>query len=190
MKEINRYKAKELIAETTLNESNCVLVDLKVDFPYNDYIEEIRGFISSGKISELSEQNTFRIEKEEWFDIEFALEFRPIYQLYLIDSFQHVTNQYLEKKLLELKVEFKVIGENEPTGKCPCCEYFSIDFGEDGAWDICTVCFWENGGNGPNHMTLENAQKNFKKYGAMDESSIQFIDPEGKIKYKKEHNTV
>lgn len=188
MEEIDRDKAKELIAERILNESNCDLDELKIDFPYYDYIDEINSFISSCKISELSEENLIRIETEEWFDIEFALEFRPIYQLYLIDSLLHVTNQYLEKRLLEFKIESKVIGAKEPTGKCPCCEYYSIHFGEDGAWDICPVCFWENGGSGPNHMTLKEAQQNFNDIGAMSESALKFIDPKGKLKYKKEHN--
>ncbi|AWH74796.1 hypothetical protein DCS32_11700 [Dokdonia sp. Dokd-P16] len=188
MEEIYRDKAKELIAETILNESNCDLEELKIDFPYYDYTEEISSLISSGKISRLSEQNLIGIETEEWFDIEFTLEFRPIYRLYLIDSLLHVTNQYLEMRLFEFKIEYKVIGAKELTGKCPCCEFYSIDFGEDGAWDICPVCFWENGGSGPNHMTLKEAQQNFNEIGAMSESALKFIDPKGKLKYKKEHS--
>ena len=190
MKEIDRDNAKELIAEAILSESNCDLRELKIDFPYYDYTEGIGSFISNGKILGLSEQNLIRIEAEEWFDIEFSLAFRPIYRIYFIDSLLHVTNQYLEKRLLEFKIEFKVIGTKELTGKCPCCKYYSIDFGEDGAWNICPVCFWENGGSGPNHMTLEDAQRNFNAIGAMSKSALRFIDPNGKLKYKKEHNTV
>mgnify|MGYP000229644637 CR=1 FL=1 len=190
MKEISRYRAKELIADATLDESNCDLLDLKVDFPYYDYADKICDFVSDGKISQLSEQNYIRIAKGQWFEIEFAIEFRPIYRLYIIDSLQYVTNLYLQKKLIELKVELSVTGDNEQAGKCPCCQYYSIDFGEDGAWDICPVCFWENGGNDPNHMTLEEAQQNFIKIGAKNESALKLIDPEGKSKYKTEHNNV
>ncbi len=71
-------------------------------------------------------------------------------------------------------------------GQCPCCEYYSIGFGEEGLWDICPVCFWENGGDGgPNHMTLEEAKKNFKQFGAIDKKCLDFIDPESKNKYKR-----
>ncbi len=75
--------------------------------------------------------------------------------------------------------------ENKKMGKCPCCEYYSIGFGEEGLWDICPVCFWENGGDGPNHMTLEEARKNFNQIGAIDKKALEFINPESKNKYKR-----
>lgn len=184
-KEINRNEAKELIAETILSESNCNLSKLKVNFPYYDYSEEINEYIANGKLKGLTEQNFIKIKEEEFFEIEFDLIFRPIYKLYFIDSFHHVVNEYLEKKLQEFGIEIKVVGQIESTGQCPCCLYYSNDFGEDGNWDICPVCFWEDGGNAPNHMMLEDAQQNFEKYGAMDEGTLDFIDTEGKIKYKK-----
>ncbi len=189
MKKFNRDKAKEIIAEMMLNESNCNLEELKDDFPYYDYIEEINSLLEEGKILGLSKQNHIRIQKNEWLDIEFSLAFKPVYQLYFIDSFLHVTNQYLEKRLLELKIESSVIGIKEPTGKCPCCEYYSIDYGEDGDYDVCPVCFWENGGNGPNHMTLEEAQHNFNTFGAKSKTALEFTDKEGKLKYKKASKT-
>ncbi len=100
-----------------------------------------------------------------------------------------MTNEYIQSRLKDLGFKLKVIGEDEQTGQCPCCFHYSIDFGEDGFCDICPVCFWENGGNEPNHMSLEEAQKNFKNFGAMSKSYLQFIDPEGGKKYKKEHYT-
>ncbi len=184
-KEINRSKAKELIAETILNESNCNLTELKNNFPYYDYIDEINKHIINGDFKELTKQNLSRIKKEELFEIEFDLIFRPIYKLYFIDSFNHVINEYLQMKLQEFGIEMQVIGEVEPTGQCPCCLYYSNEYGEDGAWDICMVCFWEDGGDAPNHMTLQEAQQNFKRYGAISKAALEFIDVEGKLKYKK-----
>ncbi|WP_052444404.1 CPCC family cysteine-rich protein [Flammeovirga sp. OC4] len=58
--------------------------------------------------------------------------------------------------------KYSVVGENEGKGLCPCCRYYSIGFGEEGFYDICPVCFWENGGDDPNHITLEEAQKKLK----------------------------
>ncbi len=75
--------------------------------------------------------------------------------------------------------------KNKIKGKCPCCKYYSIGFGDRGLWDICPVCFWENGGDGPNHMTLEQAQKNFKEIGAISERGLKFVNPKSKKLYKR-----
>jgi hypothetical protein len=98
-----------------------------------------------------------------------------------------VSNLYLQAQLEIIKSDFTtvVVGEEERAGLCPCCDYYSIGFGEDGLWDICSVCFWENGGDGPNHMLLEDAKVNFVKFGAIDESSLKFVDKEGNLKYKR-----
>ncbi len=190
MKEIHRIKAKELIAETILKKTNCEIPELKVDFPYVDYSEEIQTFLSEGKLANLSEKNIKRIKQENWFDLEFDLVFWPIYKSYLVDTFVYTTNKYLENKLQKLKLNYTVTGEPEPAGKCPCCGYFSIGYGEDGAWEICPVCFWENGGDGPNQMSLIEAQQNFIKFGAMSESALDCVDPEKKIKYRKDNHFI
>lgn len=106
---------------------------------------------------------------------------------YIKLNLKFTTNLYLQAQLNVINHNFKynVIGEEEIAGLCPCCEYYSIDYGEDGLWDICPVCFWENGGDGPNHMTLEKAKSNFKKFGAINETSLKHINKDAKIKYKK-----
>lgn len=106
---------------------------------------------------------------------------------YKINKFRFASNSYLQTKLKSINPDFdeKVTGELEQAGMCPCCEYFSIGYGEDGFYDICPVCFWENGGNGPNHMTLEDARINFEKFGAMNEASLSFVNKEGKNMYNK-----
>ncbi len=184
-KKINREKAKILFAETILKKSNCDLPELKIDFPYYDYAEEINTYLNEGKLTGLSRKALDQIQQEDLFNLEFEEAFQPIYRDYLIFTFQFSTNKYLEKKLVEIGIKASVIGKIEPAGLCPCCKYYSIDFGEDGAWDICPVCFWENGGDGPNRMTLEEAQNNFEKYGVMSQSHLTSIDPEGKIKFRK-----
>lgn len=106
---------------------------------------------------------------------------------YKVSGLKSVRNLYLQSKLKSIKPDFdeEVTGEEEKAGLCPCCEYYAIGYEEDGLWDICPVCFWENGGDGPNHMRLEDAKLNFLKFGAMNEGALKFIDKEAKEKYKK-----
>ncbi len=61
-----------------------------------------------------------------------------------------------------------------PLLQCACCDHFSLD---DGDWEICPVCFWEDDGlgfddpdeeSGPNHITLRQARANFSAFGACD----------------------
>ncbi len=183
-KEINRLQAKELIAEKILSESKCNLDKLKINFPYYDYVDEINEYVTNGHLIGLTQKNKDRIQNNDFYTIEFDYLFQPIYKIYFIDSFERVTNKYLESKLEEFGIELNVIGEVEPTAQCPCCFHYSNC--EELNWEICSVCFWEDGGNSPNHMTLKEAQQNFEKYGAMDIGSLNFVDQEGKMKYRKE----
>lgn len=184
-KEIDRQQAKVLIVETMLRHTAGDLPELKVDFPYYDYIEEIVQYLSKNELVGLSNSQLVLIEKAQWFDLSFDWAFRPIYKEYLMDALQYVTNEYLEKRLLEVAIKRRVSGAMEPAGQCPCCLYYSIDFGEDAYCAICPVCFWENAGSGPNHMSLEEAQKNFEEIGAIRASALQFVDQQGPYKYRK-----
>jgi hypothetical protein len=60
--------------------------------------------------------------------------------------------------------------------KCPCCRHFTIL--EQGSFEICSVCGWEDDGQGDNtadevwggpngDYSLSEARENFKKYGTM-----------------------
>lgn len=58
--------------------------------------------------------------------------------------------------------------------QCACCDHFSLD---EGDWEICPVCFWEDDGlgmsepdeeSGPNHITLRQARANFAAFGACE----------------------
>lgn len=92
-------------------------------------------------------------------------------------------NSFIEERLGEFGLSCKVSGDVEPAGLCPCCLHYSINPGEEGLWDICPVCFWENGGDGPNHMGLDEAQINFREIGAISEGCLEFVDPLGTVKY-------
>lgn len=81
-----------------------------------------------------------------------------------------------------------------PLLQCACCDHFSLD---DGDWEICPVCFWEDDGlgisepdeeSGPNHITLRQARANFAAFGACDRrllSNVITIEERGR--YAVEH---
>jgi hypothetical protein len=69
--------------------------------------------------------------------------------------------------------------------KCPCCEYITLDENpKDPTFEICPVCCWENDPlqsdkpdycGGPNRVSLIQAKKNFKLFGAAKERSIKCV---------------
>ncbi len=55
---------------------------------------------------------------------------------------------------------------------------------ESGTFDICPVCYWEddkvqnedpNYEGGANEVSLNQAKKNYKKYGAIQERFIRYV---------------
>lgn len=71
--------------------------------------------------------------------------------------------------------------EKTKTCRCPCCKFRTLH--GRGGFEVCPVCWWEDDGQdehdaekvrgGPNGtLSLSQAQKNFKKYEASDESFI------------------
>lgn len=63
--------------------------------------------------------------------------------------------------------------------KCPCCGFYTLesDAGDGPLGEICDVCFWEydpvahNKPDkllGANHITLNEAKKNFQMYGVSE----------------------
>lgn len=64
--------------------------------------------------------------------------------------------------------------------KCACCQYFTIE----GDFDICPVCYWQkdffqeeniDDNGGPNLISLREAQKNFKLFGASEKRFINLV---------------
>ena len=59
--------------------------------------------------------------------------------------------------------------------QCPCCGFYTIDNDEEVVTDICDVCFWQYDAGaqnypeksiGSNKISLNEAKKNYKIYGA------------------------
>ena len=68
--------------------------------------------------------------------------------------------------------------------KCPCCNYYTFDSKPEGEYDICPVCFWEDDPitiddttfvGGANRVSLQQAQLNFKKFGACEKDMIKYV---------------
>ncbi len=69
--------------------------------------------------------------------------------------------------------------------ECPCCFNYTIeDWGEEVIVDICPICFWQYDivgqeqvdiAIGPNKVSLIEARKNYKKFGASTERLIPLV---------------
>lgn len=64
---------------------------------------------------------------------------------------------------------------------CPCCGYKTLSF-PSGEFDICKICYWEDENNinpfdskGANHISLKDAQENFKKFGANHKDDLKYV---------------
>lgn len=67
---------------------------------------------------------------------------------------------------------------------CPCCGYLTYDYEPCGDYDICPVCYWEDDkvqnedpeyAGGANHVSLNEARDNFKKFGACEEQLTIYV---------------
>lgn len=70
--------------------------------------------------------------------------------------------------------------------RCPCCKSYTYERKANNTYQICSVCFWEDDGvqldnpeyeGGANTISLNEARKNFKIFGAMDERFIGNVRP-------------
>ncbi len=73
-------------------------------------------------------------------------------------------------------------GENTIKCKCPCCEHITLS--EERKWEICDVCFWEDDlfqynspdyEGGANGVSLNQARKNFKKFGPSKKERLAYV---------------
>ena len=64
---------------------------------------------------------------------------------------------------------------------CPCCGHRTLGSPDPGSYEICSVCYWEDDlvqfddpdyWGGANGLSLREAQRNFKEYGASDRDFI------------------
>jgi rubredoxin len=67
---------------------------------------------------------------------------------------------------------------------CPCCGYYTLASKPPGTFDICPVCYWEDDNiqfmnpeyeGGANEMSLNQARKNYRKFGAISENFLEFV---------------
>jgi hypothetical protein len=67
---------------------------------------------------------------------------------------------------------------------CPCCGYKTRDNEQHGSYDICPICYWEDDAfqvedpdtdMGANPISLRQAQKNFKEFGACDIEMKRYV---------------
>ena len=67
---------------------------------------------------------------------------------------------------------------------CPCCGYLTRGQEDHSSYEICPVCFWEddpaqfndpNYEGGANDMSLNQARKNYKSFGAIDKRFLKDI---------------
>lgn len=73
-----------------------------------------------------------------------------------------------------------------PKRKCACCGYYTLISEQPGSYEFCPVCYWTDDPRqrqnhdlvvSPNSLSLNEARKNFRKYGAYTEYCKQFVRP-------------
>jgi len=76
------------------------------------------------------------------------------------------------------------MSENIQKYPCPCCGYYTIDSPRH--FDLCPVCFWEDDPlqfddptfiGGPNEISLREARKNYRLFGAMSAVNRNSVRP-------------
>lgn len=77
---------------------------------------------------------------------------------------------------------------------CSCCKYNSLTNKEQGSYEICRICFWEddpiqyqdkNYAAGANNVSLIQAQENFEKFGACTKEAIKYTQKPTDLDLKK-----
>jgi hypothetical protein len=67
---------------------------------------------------------------------------------------------------------------------CPCCGFLTLGREPPGTFEICPVCYWEDDNiqfrdpeykGGANRVSLSEARKNYKLFGAIAEAYIRDV---------------
>jgi hypothetical protein len=145
---------------------------------------DIHEAIRNGELPALDDAAVARLVRGDRPE-RFPHELDPLLEDRLVFELTYALNAYIREELRSYGHDVIVEGQMERGGVCPCCEYLAIDAGEDGLWDICRVCFWENGGDGPNHLTLVEAKKNFDAWGAIDRGFLQQLAADRMRKFRR-----
>jgi len=68
---------------------------------------------------------------------------------------------------------------------CPCCGFLTLEL-DEGDYDICPVCFWEDDpvqlrdphdGGGANRVSLDQARRNYRRYAVSEERFKDDVRP-------------
>ncbi len=117
-------------------------------------------------------------------------DYQPLLELVPYWRTAGVKNRWLQEQLKSIGVDARITGDIEPMRPCPCCGYLTLE--ERGRFEICLVCFWEDDGTdqpdegeGPNGLTLQEARKNFRQYGAYKEGAADHVVPDPDTRYTR-----
>lgn len=128
-------------------------------------------------------------ERQDLSDSE-DLDYEQLFK-YIKKKYDGIKLSYIEERIKNLyQIQISIYGKPTDLFPCPCCNYRTIY--EQGNYQICKVCFWEDDGNNndsdfssANHMTLNEARVNFEKNGVISDKFLNFINVEEKFKYYK-----
>jgi len=79
---------------------------------------------------------------------------------------------------------------------CSCCGYITLNEKEQGTYEICEICFWENDSaqldnpdyiGGANKVSLRQAQKNFLEFGACEMEMIKNVRQTNKTEIRDDN---
>lgn len=111
-------------------------------------------------------------------------EFDPVLELIYQDCTRGYTNAYLLELLNDMGIScHEIEGAPESMDYCYCCFYLVFE-PEASFGSICPVCFWCDA-PGANSTPLEQAKKNFKEFGACDQSALEHVSKEALKMYSK-----
>ena len=103
--------------------------------------------------------------------------------IYSENQIADLLKKYSDKELFEI-VEFQ---RSQANGKfyCECCGYNTLNEKPNGTYQICRTCYWEDDPiqsaepdyeGGANRVSLNQAKRNFKEFGACERDMIKNVN--------------
>lgn len=172
--------------------------------------KKMRSFTSSEREEELSELMLCNWSSTDGWDLlseELKIEFSngkfkddyssnrydEILLFKIKDKIKGVTNDYI-KEYINIKI---ITGAPFQLETCPCCGYRTLEARY--AFEICTVCWWEDDGQdndnsdiiwtGANDVTLTNARFNFIVYRIYNPERTDLFEFQEESKMYLKHRT-
>ena len=179
-KEAKRMLRQRIVRTFTPFERKAILDELWFYFDHEDRFDaEDIAFYPPEIRKEMLSQSAPDNPDDPKYDFIIAERVSP--HLYL-----GVKNEFLLRILREEELGItEITGENELLEACLCCRYCTISPGIEGKGESCQVCGWINGAKQTGDLSLDEAQSNFRKFGAIDRRIVALVDPDGKEKYER-----